>query len=107
MVKIQEKKPPLEQFVRRVKEKYGDKVESIILFGSYARGDYHEESDIDVLVIGDVSLDELIDISFPLLLEYGVYISPHIMTVEHFSHLDREGYGFIKNVKREGKVLYA
>jgi predicted nucleotidyltransferase len=26
---------------------YGDELESLILFGSYARGDYHEESDID------------------------------------------------------------
>ena len=101
----QEKESAVKEFVRRVKKKYSNKVEKIILFGSYARGDYGEENDIDVLIVGDVSIDELIDISFPLLLKHGVYISPHVMTEEHFGLLDTAGYGFVKNVKREGKVI--
>ncbi|MFB0563835.1 MAG: nucleotidyltransferase family protein [Candidatus Lokiarchaeia archaeon] len=73
-------------------------MEKIFLFGSYASGDYGEESDIDVLIIGDIPLEELVDISFPLLLKYGVCVSSHIMVEEHFSFLERAGYGFIKNV---------
>ncbi|MDJ1421679.1 MAG: nucleotidyltransferase domain-containing protein [Candidatus Methanoperedens sp.] len=34
-----------------VKNKYRDKTREIILFGSYARGEAAEESDIDILVI--------------------------------------------------------
>lgn len=104
---MNKKEEALKQFVESVKEKYGDNVEEIILYGSYARGEAGEDSDIDLLIIGDVSLDELVDISFPLLLKYGVYISPHVMTEKHFSLLDSEGYGFIKNVKKEGRVIHA
>lgn len=103
---MNKKEEALKQFVNRVNEKYENSVEEIILYGSYARGDAGEDSDIDILVIGNVSLDELVDISFPLLLKYGVYISPHVMTEEHFSLLDSEGYGFIKNVKKEGRVVH-
>jgi predicted nucleotidyltransferase len=104
---MRKKEEALREFIKKVREKYGDKIDRIILYGSYARGEAEEESDIDVLIIGDVSLDELVDISFPILLKYGEHISHQVMSIEHFEFLEREGYGFIKNVKREGKVIYA
>ncbi len=36
-----------------MKQLYGDRLESIVLFGSYARGDFHEDSDVDYLVVLD------------------------------------------------------
>jgi predicted nucleotidyltransferase len=98
------KEKALKEFVRRAKGRYGDKIKKIILFGSYARGEYAEESDIDVLVVGYVTLDELIDIAFPILLEHGVYISPHDMTPEYYEYLGKEGSGLLKNIQREGEV---
>jgi predicted nucleotidyltransferase len=41
----------MDNFVRRALEKHGDKIESIILFGSVARGEAREDSDIDILLI--------------------------------------------------------
>ena len=41
----------VEEFVRRALDRYGDRIESIILFGSVARGEAGEESDIDILVV--------------------------------------------------------
>lgn len=102
------KKPKaLQEFIKTVKQKHGARIEKILLFGSYARGEATGESDIDVLIVGDITLDDLIDISFPLLLKYGVYISPHVITASHLNYLEKEGYGFIKNVKKEGKIIYA
>jgi len=40
-----------EEFAIRLKAKYGERIQNVILFGSVARGDYREESDIDVLVV--------------------------------------------------------
>ena len=37
----------------------GDKLHQIVLYGSYARGDYNNESDIDMMVLADVSETEL------------------------------------------------
>ena len=94
------------EFTGIVLQKYPDKVDVIILFGSTAIGEASEGSDIDVLVVGDVTLDELVDISFPMLLEYRKYISPKDMKKPYFEELNKEGYSFIKNVINEGLVLY-
>lgn len=96
----------VDEFVRRVLEKYGDEIDEIILFGSVARGDAREDSDIDILVIGDVSLEKLVDTSFPILLKYGELISVKDMKKDHFDFLVRERYSFINNVLGEGVVLY-
>jgi len=48
----------LEVFVGSVKKEIGNKLSDVILFGSYARGDYDEESDVDVAVIVDVPQGE-------------------------------------------------
>lgn len=43
----------LPEIEERIRDSFGEKVKKIVLFGSYARGDYNEESDIDILVIVD------------------------------------------------------
>ena len=96
----------VEEFVRRVLERYRDKIDSIILFGSVARGEAKEDSDIDILVVGDVSLEELVEVSFPILLEYGELISAKNMEKDRFDFSAKEGYSFVRNVLREGVVLY-
>jgi len=100
------RKKALEEFIQRIKTNYSSKVEKIIVFGSYARGEAGEESDIDVLVVGDIGLKELIDEAVPILLKYGVLVSPHDITLERFKFLKSEGTSFIRNVEREG-VVYA
>ena len=49
----------ISEFLRQAKEiKTFDKIDAFILFGSCARGDTHEKSDIDILAIGDGIGDE-------------------------------------------------
>jgi predicted nucleotidyltransferase len=93
-------------FTEKVLEKYSDRIESIILFGSVARGETTDESDIDILVIGEISLEQLIDISYPLLLKHKKYISPKDMEKTYFDELYQEEYSFVKNIVNEGVVLY-
>jgi tRNA nucleotidyltransferase (CCA-adding enzyme) len=47
----------LDRFARALRDRFGERVSEIVLFGSYARGAAHEESDVDVLV----AIDELSD----------------------------------------------
>ena len=42
-----------------LKKVFGEKFQSVILYGSYARGDYDEESDIDIMITVDMSREEL------------------------------------------------
>lgn len=47
------------EVTREVRSILGDKVDKIILYGSYARGDYDSESDVDMMVLADVQPAEL------------------------------------------------
>jgi predicted nucleotidyltransferase len=38
----------LNELIERVRPVFGDKLKKVILFGSYARGDYDAESDVDI-----------------------------------------------------------
>ncbi|OPX59044.1 MAG: Nucleotidyltransferase domain protein [Methanobacterium sp. PtaB.Bin024] len=95
-----------QEFANLALEKYGDRVDTIILFGSAARGEAREDSDIDILVVGDVTLDELLDVSVPLLLQHGKHISAHDMEKSRFKRLVDQGYSFISNVLNDGVVLF-
>ncbi|MFN0036731.1 MAG: nucleotidyltransferase domain-containing protein [Saprospiraceae bacterium] len=85
---------------------YGDRLAKVILYGSYARGDFHEESDIDFLVVlKDEEIEVGKEILFmseyfaPMLLDYNIYISRHLTSLKLFETSD---FLFYKNVRREG-----
>ena len=41
----------LMELSRKLKEEFKDKIEEVIVFGSYVRGDFREDSDIDILIV--------------------------------------------------------
>lgn len=81
-----------------------DEIIRMILFGSVARGDDNNESDIDILIVLDhdnKELESLIDnIVVEFILEKEEVISPHVMTEEHFNKT--KDYSFLKTVMAEG-----
>jgi len=97
----------VEEFVRRVLERYKDKIESIILFGSVARGEAKEDSDIDVLIVvkkEDFKLRRaLIGVAFDILLETGKNISVKVLSKNEFE--DRRNFSFLRNIISEGVKL--
>ena len=78
----------------------------IILFGSVARGDDTEESDIDILIItsnSDEFSDEINSAAVDVILEKDEFICPHVMSEEHFNKTIN--YPFLTNVLKEGVVI--
>ena len=49
----------IEKYVEAVKKIYGSHVRQIILYGSYARGDFRPDSDVDIMILVDMSDLEL------------------------------------------------
>ena len=83
-----------------------DKIVKIILFGSVARGDDTEDSDIDILIISDYRSEiweDIADLIGEIVLEKQELISAHIMTTERFN--TTQDYSFLSNVLAEGEVL--
>jgi predicted nucleotidyltransferase len=99
----------VELLIKRIKEHlttaYGDKIKQVILYGSHARGKATKDSDIDILVLVDESLNpfevrkNLSDLLLDILLEEGELVSLIILP-EHF--FETYNYPFMLNVKREG-----
>ena len=100
---IQEQyRKPIEEFVRRALERYKDKIDAIILFGSVARGEGKEHSDIDILIIwagdGAEGWRAMTGLAFDVLLDEEEYISVKVLGLEDL----KSENPFIKNVMQEG-----
>lgn len=83
-----------------------DKIIRIILFGSVARGDDTEESDIDILIISNdwEQIDPLItDEVFKVVLDTEELISPYVLSEEQFN--ETKDFNFLTNVLEEGVVI--
>ncbi len=96
-----------EKLVRELRE-LGNGLDSLILYGSVARRDFHPESDIDILVIlEDKKLEEKAsDISYEIDLKNNTFTTMFLSTPEEIERYLRRGSPFLENVLREGKVLY-
>ena len=94
------------------KQKYKQATKfKVILYGSYARGDYNENSDVDIMVLTTFSDEEIeqiegkvFDIAFDFLMEYGIDISVIVKNDEHFYHW-LGALPFYNNVDKEGIVI--
>jgi len=100
---IQERyRKPIEEFVGRVLERYRDKIDNIILFGSVARREGREDSDIDILVIWKGNEAEgwraMTGLAFDVLLDVEEYISVKVLDSEDL----KVENPFIRNVMKEG-----
>lgn len=83
----------------------------IILYGSYARGDFHQDSDIDIMILvndSDDSLSEyenkIDDLTYDFNCKYGTEIMPIVKNVEEFEYW-KNVYMFYKNVDQEGVTI--
>lgn len=92
----------------RFQELYGDRLVQMVLYGSQARGDAEEGSDIDVLVVlkGPVrpgqEISRTSDISGELSLQHNEVISCLFMDEERFAN----SYGpLLRNIRKEGVKL--
>ena len=77
----------INKFIEEIKKKYN--VSAIILFGSYAKGTEHEDSDIDIAIITDDIKNDIIDEEFNLMKlrrKIDTKIEPHLIRIEDYKN---------------------
>lgn len=88
----------------------GERLHSVVLYGSVPKGEAAEDSDIDFLVVtADKRSEELVSsISYDLNFEsdYKCFVAPMHLSKDEFYHLVRLGSPFVSNVIEEDKVLH-
>jgi len=92
----------IDQVVEQIVEKF--KPQKIILFGSYARGDYRPESDVDMLVVMDTPLRDVrqaIEICQQIEYRFGLDLIVH--TPKHLAERVKKGDWFLRDVLKEGR----
>lgn len=102
----------IEQYVAGIKKIYGKHLRKVILYGSYARGDFRADSDVDIMVLLDMSdLDlkaysqQLSYMTYDFNLDNDLNIKPIAKSEDHFKKWV-VNYPFYANVYKEGVVLY-
>ena len=98
--------------LQAAKDALGDKLEKVILYGSYARGDYDNESDIDFFILARVPQEEAgswrraINSRIPRIdLEYDIIVSVKVTGSSIFYEYS-DVLPYYMNVLREGQVIY-
>jgi predicted nucleotidyltransferase len=98
----------VEQVKAHLHEKYGEGIKRVILYGSHARGEATKDSDVDMLVLVDQSLnprdveDNLSDLLYDILLDERELVSVIVLPEDHF---DSRNLPFMLNVRKEGVTI--
>ena len=95
-------------FKKEIKGLYGKKVKRVLLYGSWARGTAHEESDIDIVVVINAhiipgkEIDKMIGIITEINLKYEVLISVYPISVRNFSQINSP---LLLNIRKEAIAI--
>ncbi len=84
-------------------------IKKVVLYGSYARGDFKEDSDIDIIILVDLEEfreyeDEVINFTYDFNLEQNTDIMPIVQSMDHFNYW-KNSYMFYHNISMEGVEL--
>lgn len=100
-----------ENFTEEITERYPEQIESVILFGSVARGLPVSGSDIDILILvkDKNAVDEVNDEAWSLRDKYldkqGIPINIITQTTEEFKRNLRNDQPLESKIKQEGEAL--
>lgn len=103
----------IKEFILKLSELLGERMKKAILYGSYARGDYYANSDIDIMILTDLNDSELIEYRKKVrelacdieMDNEGVVISPLLRNIDKYN--ERISIvPFYHNVQNEGVVIH-
>ncbi|MFM5890339.1 MAG: nucleotidyltransferase domain-containing protein [Dolichospermum sp.] len=97
----------LKLFQEQVQYLYGNNLKQVILFGSYARGDFTSDSDIDILIVTQKKLskperEQLINFISDVSINDDILINFIEMLTQKF---ELEQSPLLLNIRREGVIL--
>lgn len=96
-------------FVDEAKKIYADNLREIILYGSVARDEARDDSDVDIAILVDSDeegmYDRILDVVVDIELKYNLVISVVLIEMDRFTKWG-DVLPFYKNIKKEGITLW-
>ena len=101
-------KKVIKAFIKELKEKLGNEIINIRIFGSKVRGDFEKDSDIDIFIVvrkkGDIR-DKISDIAAEYFFKYNVPLAPVVYSLLEYEKNKELGSFFFEQVEKEGVAL--
>ena len=100
----------LGEMSERIGRIYGDRIDKVILYGSYVRGEQTPESDVDIAIVikeGNTEKmhEEMLDLVVDYELDLGVTLS--VVPIDYDNYLEwSRVLPYYRNIAREGIVLW-
>ena len=96
-------------FVDEAKKIYADNLREIILYGSVARDEARDDSDVDIAILADSDeegmYDRILDVVVDIELKYNLVISVVLIEMDRLKKWG-DVLPFYKNIKKEGITLW-
>lgn len=96
----------IEKFASEVRAEFKERLEEVILYGSYARDEHVPGSDIDIAVLvtrkKNDDREKVFDIADKFREEKNLKFSPRIFEKQNFTEKVENSWSFYSNVKDEG-----
>jgi predicted nucleotidyltransferase len=96
----------LARFAHVVRERFGEAVVDIRLFGSHARSNAHEDSDVDIAVVleeaGWETRRDIIDLAADLGLAHDLMLSPTVFDRETYERWCVQDRPLTRDIEHEG-----
>ena len=96
------------KFSQELKQILGDNLTKVIVYGSYARGDYRDNSDVDIMILVKMSDEEIkavkndiYDLAFDVEMSTGIELSPIIKNEKQYEYWV-DTLPFYRTVRNEG-----
>ena len=101
-------KMALRGYIEALDKAFPNTLDRVLLFGSKARGDFKEDSDVDIVVatkkkVSRSAWREMVGLTVDSIINYQADISPRIMPEKEL----KEWSPFIANVKRDAVLLWS
>ncbi len=97
-------KKAFEEFFEKAKEEFDSSLERLVLYGSVARDQEEEDSDVDVFAVvkNREQKKQLQNLAFEIGLKHGVAFSPVVKTKDEYRNIKDSTYG--REVRSTGEI---
>ncbi len=101
----------LEKYREAIGQVFENRLKKVILYGSYARGDFKRDSDIDIMILADIQpkevsnyADKIYDITYDFEEQYEMEINPSIQSIKIYEQW-KNVYPFFMNIEKDGVMI--
>ena len=102
----------LETLTEELQRQLGSDLWLLLLYGSYARGQAQPDSDVDLFVVlrhaSEAVYEKVREVAYKVMWEadFAYVFSLYLTDMPHYQTLQQHGSSFLRNIQREGKVLW-